>query len=196
MRDETDERASDLKKPMAKTPQHHGRRKHVLRDPHALQRWMDACARHQPWEPNARAKSTPYKAEALRALHAMTLVCGTCGYLVPWVSAKTQASQRGRRTGQYRIRAGDGCTGRCKKTGCKRAHYATCQYRWAHELLLGERVLVARPRTVDDKSAWEEPREVACAAARETLKKYGKAALVGWAREAAEAWETALAHSA
>ena len=79
---------------------------------------------------------------------------------------------------------------------CKRAHYATCQYKWAHELLLGERVLVARPRTVDDKSAWEEPREVACAAARETLKKYGKAALVGWAREAAEAWETALAHSA
>ena len=77
-----------------------------------------------------------------------------------------------------------------------RAHYATCQYKWAHELLLGERVLVARPRTVDDKSAWEEPREVACAAARETLKKYGKAALVGWAREAAEAWETALTHSA
>ena len=89
-----------------------------------------------------------------------------------------------------------GCTGRCKKTGCKRAHYATCQYKWAHELLLGERVLVARPRTVDDTSAWEEPREVACAAARETLKKYGKAALVGWAREAAEAWETALTHGA
>ena len=181
---------------MAKKPQHHGRRKHALRDPHALQRWMDARARHQQWEPNARAKLTPYKAEALRALHAMTRVCGTCGYLVPWVSAKTQASQRGRRTGQYRIKAGDGCTGRCKKTGCKRAHYATCQYKWAHELLLGERVLVARPRTMDDKSAWEEPREVACAAARETLKKYGKAALVGWAREAAEAWETALAHSA
>ena len=112
MRDETDERASDLKKPMAKKPQHHGRRKPVLRDPHALQRWRDARARHQQWEPNARAKSTPYKAEALRALHAMTLVCGTCGYLVPWVSAKTQASQRGRRTGQYRIKAGDGCTGR------------------------------------------------------------------------------------
>ena len=101
MRDETDERASGLKKPMAKKPQHHGRRKHALRDPHALQRWMDTRARHQQWEPNARAKSTPYKAEALRALHAMTLVCGTCGYLVPWVSAKTQASRRGQRTGRY-----------------------------------------------------------------------------------------------
>mgnify|MGYP003313258890 FL=1 len=63
-------------------------------------------------------------------------------------------------------------------------------------MLLGERVLVARPRTVDDVSAWAEPHEVANAAARETLKKYGKAALVGWAREAAEAWETALTHGA
>ena len=49
---------------------------------------------------------------------------------------------------------------------------------------------------MDDVSAWAEPHEVANAAARETLKKYGKAALVGWAREAAEAWETALTHGA
>ena len=27
-----------------------------------------------------------------------------------------------------------------------------------------------------------------------TLKAYGKAALVGWAREAAEAWEATLTH--
>ena len=67
-----------------------------------------------------------------------------------------------------------------------------CQYIWAHELLLETRVLVARPRTVDDKSAWEEPHELASAAARATLKTYGKAALVGWAREAAEAWEATL----
>ena len=69
---------------------------------------------------------TPYKTEALRALHAMTLVCGKCGYLVPWISAKTQASRRGQRTGRYQIKAGDGCTGRCKKKGSKRAHYAMC----------------------------------------------------------------------
>ena len=69
-----------------------------------------------------------------------------------------------------------------------------CPYKWAHELLLGTRVLVARPRTMDDKSAWEEPHELASAAARATLKTYGKAALVGWAREAADAWETALTH--
>ena len=50
--------------------------------------------------------------------------------------------------------------------------------------------------TTEDKSAWEEPHEVASAAARATLKKYGKAALVGWARKAAEAWETALTHGA
>ena len=69
-----------------------------------------------------------------------------------------------------------------------------CQYKWAHELLHGTRVLVARPRTVDDTSAWEEPYEMASAAEKTTLKTYGKTTLVGRAREAAEAWETALTH--
>ena len=61
-------------------------------------------------------------------------------------------------------------------------------------MLLGTRVLVARPRTVDDRNVWKEPHELASAAAKTTLKAYGKAALVGWAREAADAWETALTH--
>ena len=60
---------------------------------------------------------------------------GACGYLVPWVSAKKQASQRGQRTGRQQIKEGDGCTGRCKKAGSRRARYAVCQYIWAHELL-------------------------------------------------------------
>ena len=71
-----------------------------------------------------------------------------------------------------------------------------CQYIWAHELLLETRVLVARPRTVDDKSVWKEPHELASAAAKTTLKAFGKAALVGWAREAAEAWEASLTNDA
>ena len=177
---------------MAKKPQHHGRTKHALRDPSALQRWMDARARHRPWMPNTRAARTPYKTAALRALHAMTVVCGRCGYLVPWVSAKTQASRRSRRTGQLQMREGDGCTGRCKKAGCKRALYAACQYVWAHELMRETRILVARPRTVEDRSVWKEPQEVARAVATRVLQRYGKAALVGRAREAAETWEARL----
>ena len=177
---------------MGKKPQHHGRTKHALRDPSALQRWMDARARHRPWTPNARAARTPYKTAALRALHAMTVVCGRCGYLVPWVSAKTQAAKRGRRTGQQQIREGDGCAGRCKKTGRKHALYATCQYVWANELLRETRILVARPRTVEDRSVWKEPHEVARTVAARVLQRYGKAALVGRARAAADEWEVTL----
>ena len=177
---------------MAKKPQHHGRTKHALRDPSALQRWIDARARHRPWMPNARAARTPYKTAALRALHAMTVVCGRCGYLVPWVSAKTQASRRSRRTGQLQMREGDGCTGRCKKAGRKHALYAACQYVWAHELLRETRILVAWPRTVEDRSVWKEPHQVARTIAERVLQRYGKTVLVGRAREAAETWEARL----
>ena len=49
---------------------------------------------------------------------------------------------------------------------------------------------------MDDKNAWREPRELASAAAKATLETYGKAALAGWAREAAEAWEASLTNDA
>ena len=52
--------------------------------------------------------------------------------------------------------------------------------------------LVARPRTVEDLSVWKEPHEVARAVAARVLQRYGKAALVGRAREAAETWEARL----
>ena len=105
---------------------------------------------------------------------------------------KTQAAKRGRSTGRRQIREGDGCTGRFKKAGCKRALYAACQYVWAHELMRETRILVARPRTVEDRSVWKEPQEVARAVATRVLQRYGKAALVGRAREAAETWEARL----
>ena len=105
---------------------------------------------------------------------------------------KTQAAKRGRSTGRRQIREGDGCTGRCKKAGCKHALYAACQYVWARELMRETRILVARPRTVEDRSVWKEPQEVARAVATRVLQRYGKAALVGRAREAAETWEARL----
>ena len=51
---------------------------------------------------------------------------------------------------------------------------------------------MARPRTVEDRSVWKEPHEVARAVATRVLQRYGKAALVGRAREAAETWEARL----
>ena len=181
---------------MARKPQHHGRTKYKLRDPGAMTRWIDARARHRPWMPNARTAWSPYKTAALRALHAMTLTCERCGFLVPWVSAKRQAARRRKRTKERRIRKGDGCTGRCKKTWCKSTLYAASQYVWAHELLSGTRVLVARPRTVDDTSVWKEARETTHAVANAVLAKYGKNALRGRAREAAETWEATIADTA
>ena len=65
-------------------------------------------------------------------------------------------------------------------------------YVWAHELLRETRILVARPRAVTDLSVWKEPHEVARAVAARVLQRYGKAALVGRAREAAETWEARL----
>ena len=91
---------------MARKPQHHGRTKYKLRDPGAMARWIDARARHRPWMPNARTAWSPYKTAALRALHAMTLTCERCGFLVPWVSAKRQAARRRKRTKECRIRKG------------------------------------------------------------------------------------------
>ena len=139
---------------------------------------------------------SPYKTAALRALHAMTLTCERCGFLVPWVSAKRQAARRRKRTKERRIRKGDGCTGRCKKTWCKSTLYAASQYVWAHELLSGMRVLVARPRTVDDTSVWKEARETTHAVANAVLATYGKDALRGRAREAAETWAATIADAA
>ena len=126
----------------------------------------------------------------------MTLTCERCGFLVPWVSAKRQAARRRKRTKERRIRKGDGCTGRCKKTWCKSTLYAASQYVWAHELLSGMRVLVARPRTVDDTSVWKEARETTHAVANAVLATYGRDALRGRAREAAETWAATIADTA
>ena len=52
--------------------------------------------------------------------------------------------------------------------------------------------MVARPRTVEDLSVWKEPHEVARVVAARVLQRYGKAALVGRARAAADEWEVTL----
>ena len=47
---------------------------------------------------------------------------------------------------------------------------------------------MAQPRTVGDTSVWKEAHETTHAVANAVLAKYGKDALRGRAREAAETW--------
>ena len=67
----------------------------------------------------------------------------------------------------------------------------------ARAAISGTRVLVAQPRTVGDMtSVWKEAHETTHAVANAVLAKYGKDALRGRAREAAETWVATIADAA
>jgi hypothetical protein len=88
--------------------------------------------------------------QALAAVHALTFTCGRpgCGALVDYIAAKQQVA-----LGQS-LRSGAGCAGALCSSDFRRAQFVRSQHRRASQLLLGEKLLVRRPGSVQQKRLW------------------------------------------
>ena len=155
-----------------------------LRDPEGPARW--ARWHGQPTRGGSRGESERVK-EALHTLNTLTLECRTCGGLVDWGAAKTEAANRlpayMRNKGtkfayaaqireakqKMTMAETDGCAGPQCTRRCQKTRYANTQRKMARAVLDGTRVLLTWPATLADVEAWQRPEQQSKEIARRVL---------------------------
>ena len=130
-------------------------------DAETFEAWALSRARHHAPGSRARPGLAQGTLDALAAAQALTAVCRSCGALVHVQAARRCAREL--RCGTFA--PGYGCGSRICSLNFRPGQFLQGQLAMAAALSAGARLLVVWPESVDSRTIWLQPGDVACAAA-------------------------------